>query len=488
MSRPTTPDGRGAVAVIGAGPAGATAAYALAKKNVEVHLYEASPWVGGMSRSLELWGQTVDLGPHRFFSSDPRVNRLWLEVVGRDYQMVDRLTRVFFRNKFYPYPLKAAETLRNLGVVEAARCLASYARERVTRRHSAHQDAFDDWVVSRFGKRLYQHFFKTYTEKLWGIPAGDLDAEFAAQRIKKFSLGEAVRDVLRGGGSQRHATLVDQFAYPRQGTGVVYDRMAAHVASHGGSVHLRTPIDSLVTTGKRVRGVRLASGEVREYDAVISSMPLTLLVGRLADVPDDVREACASLTFRNTVLVYLQIDEEHLFRDNWIYVHSSELRTGRITNFRNWAPSINQGKPHTILALEYWCFDEDEFWRWDDARYVSLAKEEIARTKLVRPDQILDGKAIRLPRCYPVYRRGYREQLKVVEDFLRGYENLEVIGRYGAFKYNNQDHSILMGMLAAENVAGDGARHDLWEINSDYEYQESSAITETGLVEHERKR
>ncbi|MGP3970780.1 FAD-dependent oxidoreductase [Streptomyces sp. 6N223] len=474
------------VAVIGAGPAGATAAYSLAKQGVEVHLYEASPRVGGMARSLELWGQIVDIGPHRFFSSDPRVNRLWLEVVGQDYQMVDRLTRIFFRNKFYPYPLKAAETLRNLGLTEALLCIASYTRERIARRSPTPHGAFDEWVISRFGKRLYQHFFKTYTEKLWGISAGDLDAEFAAQRIKKFSLGEAIRNTLLGGGAQRHKTLVDQFAYPEQGTGVVYERMASFVASHGGTVHLGTPIDSLVTKGREVTGVRLTSGEVRTYDSVVSSMPLTLLVDRLENVPGAVREACASLTFRNTVLVYLQIDGDRLFEDNWIYVHSDDLRTGRITNFRNWAPSINNGRPETILALEYWCFDDDDFWRWDDAQYVSLAKEEIEKTGLVRRDQIKDGKGVRVPRCYPVYRRGYREQLEIVENHLREYQNLEVIGRYGAFKYNNQDHSILMGMLAAENVMGEKTKHDLWGINSDYEYQESSAITETGLVEHAR--
>lgn len=476
----------GRVAVIGAGPAGATAAYVLAKQGIEVHLYEASPQVGGMARSLELWGQIVDIGPHRFFSSDPRVNRLWLEVVGPDYRMVDRLTRIFFRNRFYPYPLKAAETLRNLGLAEAALCLGSYLRERFSQRSSAPHDAFDAWVVSRFGKRLYQHFFKTYTEKLWGIPAGDLDAEFAAQRIKKFSLGEAIRNILWGGAARRHKTLVDQFAYPTLGSGVVYERMASFVASHGGTVHLSTPIGSLVTNGKEVTGVRLESGETRGYDSVVSSMPLTHLVGRLENVPETVREASASLTFRNTVLVYLQIDGDRLFRDNWIYVHSDDLRTGRITNFRNWVPSINNGRPETILALEYWCFDEDDFWHWDDARYIRLAQDEIVKTGLVRREQIKDGKAVRVPRCYPVYRRGYREKLEVVETFLRGYRNLEVIGRYGAFKYNNQDHSILMGVLAAENVASGQAKHDLWDINSDYEYQESSAITETGLVEHAR--
>ncbi len=469
------------VAVIGAGPAGATAAYVLAKKGIPVHLYEASPHVGGMARSIQMWGQTVDIGPHRFFSADPRVNKLWLEVIGDDYSMVDRLTRIFFCGKAYHYPLKMGNALRNLGLVEATRCLASYVRQQLTPRSAGSEDTFEGWVTARFGKRLYQHFFKTYTEKLWGIPADQLDSDFARQRIKRLSLWEAVRDAILGGGSERHRTLVDQFAYPNQGTGEVYRRMCAFVADNGGQVYLNTPIHSLVTSGNTVTGIRLPTGEVRSYDQVISSMPLTALVGRLTHVPPEVTQINRGLKFRNTLLVYLRVKGSDLFPDNWIYVHSPELLTGRITNFDNWVPSIKNGMPDTILAMEYWCFDEDDIWRWPERRCVALATSELIRTGLVPADHILDGAVIKVPRCYPVYRLGYRTQLAVVEDFLRGYQGLQVIGRGGAFKYNNQDHSILMGLLAAENIA-DGANHDLWSVNSDDEYQESSTITETGLV------
>lgn len=473
------------VAVIGAGPAGATAAYELAKKGVEVHLYEASPFVGGMARSIELWGQTVDIGPHRFFSSDTRVNKLWLEVIGKDYAMVDRLTRIFFRNKFYFYPIKAGNALKNLGIIEAVRCMASYGWQRVKPGGKNLGKTFDTWVIARFGKRLYQHFFKTYTEKLWGIPTNELDSEFASQRIKKLSLWEAVKSALFGGGGDKHKTLVDQFAYPKQGTGEVYNRMRDYVKKHGGKVYLKTPIQELVTSGKNVQGVKLESGEVRKYDEVISSMPLTILVSRLKNVPPKVLKPNKALKFRNTLIVYLQVKTKNIFPDNWIYVHSTELRTGRITNFNNWVPSIKNGKKETILAMEYWCFDEDDFWHWDDKKYVKLASEEIVKTGLVKEGDVLDGKVVRVPKCYPVYKSGYKKQLTVVENFLREYKHLQIIGRYGAFKYNNQDHSILMGMLAAENIA-DGTKHDLWDINSDYEYQESSVITKTGLVEKKK--
>jgi protoporphyrinogen oxidase len=452
----------------------------LAKEGIKVDLYEASPFVGGMARSIELWGQTVDIGPHRFFSSDPRVNSLWLEVMGKDYKMVNRLTRIFFRNKFYHYPVRAGDALKNLGIIEAALCVGSYAMQRLKPGRNDLGDTFESWVIARFGKRLYRHFFKAYSEKLWGISCTELDAEFAAQRIKKLSLSEAIKNALFGGGAEKHKTLVDQFAYPVEGTGQVYERMKKGIIKNGGKVYLETPIDRLTMKGKIVTGVKLVSGETRPYDQVISSMPLTLLIGRMKDVPTKVEKANKSLRFRNTVIVYLQLNAKDIFPDNWIYVHSSELKTGRITNFHNWVPEINKNKKETIIAMEYWCFDEDDFWHWDDERYIALAKEEIVKTGLVKPRQIKEGKVVRVPRCYPVYSRGYKKPLKIVEDFLRGINNLQVIGRYGAFKYNNQDHSILMGLFAAENIT-DNAQHDLWGVNTDYEYQESSTITASGL-------
>lgn len=474
------------VAVIGAGPAGATAAYMLAKRGVQVDLYEAAAQVGGMSRSIELWGQIVDIGAHRFFSSDPRVNKLWLEVVGEDYKMVNRLSRIMYDNKFYNYPINASNALKNLGLWESFLCMASYGWQRVKPGGRELGTTFESWVEARFGKRLAHHFFKTYAEKLWGIPTSQLDAEFAAQRIKKLSLWEAVKGAVFGGGAEKHKTLVDQFAYPTKGTGMVYERMKTSIEKNGGKVLLSTPIRAVVTRGKTVTGVELESGEVRNYDEVVSSMPITQLVSRLKDLPANVERASKSLRFRNTLIVYLQLKGGEIFPDNWIYLHSGDLKMGRITNFRNWVPEILNGKKETILALEFWCFDEDDFWHWDDKQYIELAKKELISTGLVKPSQILDGSVTRVPKCYPVYAHGYRKPLKVVETYLRQYKHLQFIGRYGSFKYNNQDHSILMAMLAVENLLDNG-KNDLWNINSDDEYQESSKITATGLVMKEEK-
>jgi protoporphyrinogen oxidase len=463
------------VAVIGAGPAGSTTAYLLAKGGVDVDLYETAPHVGGMSRSIELWGQIVDIGAHRFFSSDPRINEVWLEVVGKDYEMVNRLSRIMYDNKFYNYPINASNALKNLGLWESFLCMASYGWQRVKPGGRDLGTTFESWVEARFGKRLAHHFFKSYAEKLWGIPTSQLDAEFAAQRIKKLSLWEAVKGALFGGGGEKHKTLVD----------IVYERMKTSIEKNGGRVFLKTPVKQVVTRGKVVTGIELESGEVRHYDEVVSSMPITTLVSRLKDLPPKVKRASQSLRFRNTLIVYLQLKGGEIFPDNWIYLHSSNLKMGRITNFRNWVPGILNGKKETILALEFWCFDEDEFWHWDDDQYIELAKKELVMTGLVKPSQILDGKVMRVPKCYPVYAHGYRKPLKVVETYLREYKHLQFIGRYGSFKYNNQDHSMLMAILAADNILNN-ADHDLWNVNSDDEYQESSKITATGLVTQEK--
>jgi protoporphyrinogen oxidase len=469
------------VAVIGAGPAGLTAAYALTKVIPNVDVYEASDSVGGLARSIRLWGQTVDIGPHRFFSRDKRVNELWLEVVGSDYAMVNRLTRILYRGRFFQYPLQPMNALVNLGPAEAARCAASYARQRIIPRPA--DDSFEGWVSARFGRRLYEVFFKSYSEKLWGIPCHELDADFAAQRIKQFSLAAAVVHALSTKNRDRHKTLVDQFAYPWHGTGTVYLRMERAIRDRGGFVYLKSPVHRVLTEQGRVRGIELQDHSLREYDAVISSMPLTLLVMRLSEAPQAVRDLAAKLTYRNTILVYLEVANDSVCEDNWIYVQDSDLLTGRITNFRNWVPQLYGNSPNTILAMEYWCDDSDPLWQQSNEELSRLATQEIVTTKLVEHEALVTNSMVyRIPRSYPVYRRGYRDILEPVQNYLRRIEGLQVIGRYGAFKYNNQDHSILMGLLAAANIL-DNKDHDLWEVNCDYDtYQEGSRITETGLV------
>ncbi|MGH7435439.1 MAG: FAD-dependent oxidoreductase [Polyangiaceae bacterium] len=479
---------RKTIAVIGAGPAGLTAALELTKRGFSVRVFEAGPHVGGLARTIELWDQKVDIGPHRFFSRDARVNRVWLDVVGRDYAMVDRMTRIYYRKKFFHYPLRAGDALAKLGAAEAARCIASYGAEALRQRlngpraraPASEDEAFEDWVVRRFGRRLFEIFFKTYSEKLWGISCKELDADFAAQRIKKLSLVEAAKNALNLG-AQKHATLVDRFAYPRHGTGSVYERMAARVVAAGGTVSLNRPVKRVVREGARVTGLELVDGTYEAFDHVISTMPLTLLVRGLGDADEGVRSAVDSLTFRNTLVVFLKVEAKDVFPDQWLYIHSADLLMGRVTNFRNWVPDICGRERASILALEFWCNDEDRIWSEDDAALVDRARREMRATGLLGDASVSAGHVVRVRRCYPVYRRGYKAHLARIVSFLRSIQNLTPIGRYGAFKYNNQDHSILMGLLAAENIAGE-AHHDLWAINTDYDsYQEEAVITETGL-------
>jgi protoporphyrinogen oxidase len=431
-----------------------------------------------MSKTIELWGQLVDLGPHRFFSSDPRVNHLWLEIIGKNYSMVTRLTRIYYKRTFFDYPLKAINALFGLGIFQSIICVLSYVYAKFL--PIKDESTFAAWVTNRFGGRLFTIFFKSYSEKLWGISCNELDADFAAQRIKKLSLYEAIKAAIFQTSGTKHKTLVDEFAYPHNGAGAIYNLMAQKVIELGGLIHLKMPVQSVQPKiDSALPVLRLEDGIELNFDHIISCMPITQLVDRMA-APDEIKNHANALRFRNTILVYLQVDIDSPFPDQWIYVHSAELQTGRITNFKNWVPSIICNQKETILCLEYWCYDDDVIWKSNHDDLISMATTEIYQTSLIPKGSVLAGKVMRVPKCYPVYATGYRTHLEPIEQYLSEQKGLSVIGRYGAFKYNNQDHSILMGLLAAENITKH-TKHNLWEINTDYEYQESCRITSTGL-------
>ena len=417
-------------------------------------------------------------GPTVFFSQDARVNSLWREVLGAEYRMVERQSRIYYRGRFFDYPLKIGNVLANLGLIDIVASLASYLKEKLSPVRSGDgHDTFEDWVVHHFGRRLYEMFFKSYSEKLWGIPCTELDADFAAQRIRRFSLGQSVLAAL-GIGNQRHKkTLVDSFAYPKAGSGQLYERMTKAINDGGGSVYLTCPVARVIADAGKVTGLELHDGSVHAFDHVISTMPLTLLLKGLAP-PRAIADQVSRLCFRNTILVYLNVEATGLFTDQWIYIHSDEVLVGRITNFRNWVPELYGELKSTVLAMEYWCYDEDPIWTEPDQMLIDRAEREIRAIGLLGSARIAGGHVIKVRRSYPVYARGYRATLSPIIEYLKTLKNLWPIGRYGSFKYNNQDHSILMGLMVADNICGDAA-HDLWSVNSDYDsYQEGARLTE----------
>lgn len=463
------------IIIIGAGPAGLACALQLAKEDFDVHVYEASTNVGGMAQSIELWGQIVDLGPHRFFSKNIRINEFFKELIKNDYTLVNRLTRIYYNKRYFNYPLKLFNVLGNLNPFTVVQILYYYIIQRIF--PIKDPKSFEEWVKNRFGSKLYEIFFKNYSEKLWGITCDKIDADWAAQRIKSLSLFAAVKSALVGNRGNKHKTLVDQFAYPNQGTGQIYTNAASSIRELGAQIHLKSAVKNVINDGGKVTGIRLFDDSEVYADLVISSMPITNLIKGFASVPKEVLDACSKLYFRNTTLVYLEVDSAELFEDNWIYIHSPKVLHGRITNFRNWCPGIIRGKSTSILCLEFWSFNEDELWKASDDFLTDLAQKELRVLGLIGDHhKVLNSHTIKVPKCYPVYERGYQEHLDIIVSYVKKYQNLKLIGRYGSFKYNNQDHSILMGILCADNVIQGVDEVDLWQINTDIEYQEEGRV------------
>jgi len=467
------------VVIMGAGPAGLSAAYVLAKKGGAPIVLEKSPGVGGISRTVCFKGYYFDLGGHRFFTKFDEVQALWEEVLEDEFLLRPRLSRIFYNGKFFDYPLKASNALRNLGIRESTRCMLSYGRSRI--RPRGDESSFEEWVSNRFGDRLFDIFFRTYTEKVWGIPTSEIGADWAAQRIKNMELSTAVIKALRQpverflpGRGEVVTSLIEEFYYPKTGPGLMYDTMQKKTEGFGGDVRLNSEVVRIDVEGKRVTQVMVRDSDgnesVVEGDDFLSSIPLTLVCLRMnPPPPDDVIAAAKALTFRNLLTIDLIVDHPDLFPDNWIYVHDKNLQLGRIQNFKNWSPYMVPDASKSSLGLEYFCSDDEPIWNMSIDELVALGKREMEQTGLMR-GTVLDATAIKVPKAYPVYKVGYEQHLNKVIDFVKSFENLQVMGRYGMFKYNNADHSILTALLAVENIAG--AEHDLWSVNSDTAYHE----------------
>jgi protoporphyrinogen oxidase len=468
--------------VLGGGPAGLAAAYTLSKQGYSVVVVERDASVGGLAKSFVYKGFILDYGPHRFFTKLPPVLQFWNEVLGNEQVTVNRLTRIYYGNRYFSYPLKAFEALLSLGFTESTHIVASYLTAQLFP-NKAPQN-FAEWVSTRFGRRLFEIFFEGYTEKLWGIPCTEISADWAAQRIKGLSLLSAVRSALLGNNG-KVKSLVDQFQFPRLGSGQLYERAANYLTAHGQTVLLETEVLRLHQQNDRIQSLTLRdrhTGEERivECSGVISSIPLNHLIEQLTPaVPLSVAEMAKSLRFRNTVLIYVMVDSGKLFPDNWLYINDPTVQLGRVTNFANWSADMLPNHQQTPLCCEYWC-QFDGLWQMDDDALVAMAESDLRKIGLLHQETVSSGFVIRLPRTYPIYAGNYKAALGTIQNYLQGIENLQVVGRYGAFKYNNQDHSLLMGILAAENVTTPG-KHDLWSVNSDSEYQEEVKVSEPSI-------
>jgi len=470
--------------ILGAGPAGLAAAYKLTQQGQPVVVVERDSRVGGLAKSIQYQGFILDYGPHRFYTKVAPVLKLWDEVLGQEQVTVNRLTRIYYGGKYFSYPLKAFEALFALGFVESSRIIVSYLSTRLFPNH--HPKNFAEWVTAQFGRRLFEIFFEAYTEKLWGIPCTEISADWAAQRIKGLSLLKAARNAVFGNDG-KVKTLVDQFQFPRLGSGQLYEKISDHLREHHQPILLNTEVVQVHHNNFRVVQVSLRNRETGEEqtvpcNGVISSIPISLLVQQITPPPPQhVIAAAQSLRFRNTILVYLLVEGSQLFPDNWLYINEPSVQLGRVTNFTNWSKDMLPNQEQTPLCCEYWCNFNEPMWQQPEVELLSQAESELRNIGLLNNEKISGGFVVRLPRTYPIYAGNYKTALAEIQTYLQQFQNLQLVGRYGAFKYNNQDHSLLMGILAAENVLTPG-KHDLWSVNSDSEYVEEASADATTTV------
>jgi len=468
------------IVIIGAGPAGLTAAYELSRRQASSLVLEGSDVIGGISQTAERDGWRFDIGGHRFFTKVSEVEDVWHELLTPDEFMVrPRLSRIFYKGKFFDYPLKASNALGNLGIIEAVRCVLSYLWVRI---HPPKDlTTFEGWVASRFGWRLYRIFFKTYTEKVWGVPATELQADWAAQRIKNLSLAKAIINALTPTSKNDVTSLIEEFHYPRYGPGMMWERCRDVVEADGTTVVMEAPVERVCHSGGRATSVvyrhdRRLVEEPAEH--VISSMPISQLVRSLDPPPPaEVLAAADGLAYRDFLTIALVVPEDVGFPDNWIYVHAPEVRLGRIQNFGSWSPwMVKDGR--TCLGLEYFVFEGDDLWSMDDDDLVALGTRELATLGLVRPDQVQKGYVVRVPKAYPMYDDTYRANVDIIRSWLEtNTPNVHPVGRNGMHRYNNQDHSMYTAMLTVDNIFG--ADHDIWDVNVEEEYHEESSSPRT---------
>jgi protoporphyrinogen oxidase len=472
------------VAIIGAGPAGLTAGYLLSKEEVDVVILEADPvYVGGISRTTTYKGFHFDIGGHRFFSKSKAVEDLWTEILPEDMLVRPRSSRIFYGGKFFSYPLKPFEALFKLGILNSILCIVSWLTARVFPVRDPSN--FEEWVSNQFGKRLFNTFFKSYTEKVWGMSCKEISADWAAQRIKGLSLGSAIKNALvpqryNGDRTKVIKTLINSFRYPRKGPGMMWEACAEKMKAMGGKLEMGCKVTRCSyneASGSWTVAYRDRQDDLQTIEAehVISSAPMRELVyGLLPAVSERTKRAAESLKYRDFLTVMLILKDRRMFDDNWIYIHDPSVKVGRVQNFRSWSPEMVPDPDKVCYGLEYFCFEHDGLWDSNNSDLIELARRELIKIGLAKEGDLIDGCVVRQKKAYPVYDDDYARHVAIIRQELDDrYPNLHLVGRNGMHKYNNQDHAMMTAMLCVENILADTKLYDLWQVNGDAEYHEA---------------
>jgi protoporphyrinogen oxidase len=459
------------VVIIGAGPSGLAAGSRLSEHGISPLILEKEGCVGGLSRTIEYKGFRFDIGGHRFYTQNKSVLSWWKELLKDDFLKIPRKSKIYYQKTFFEYPISITNVLTNIGLVNAFLVPFSYLRSRLFPHEE--ESNLEQWIINRFGSKLYQIFFKEYTQKVWGLSCRQISADWASQRIKGLSLSAALRNALSKGRKNKVKTLLKEFYFPRLGAGMMYEAADKKIKAKGGETrfysevvgirHNHTKIESVVCKDSR-------NGRVFEVEGsdFCSSMPLTALVCQMEPAPDEnVLQMCRKLRYRSMILVYFIVGKKDVLKDNWIYINSTQVKVARIQNFKKWSPDMLADSGKSSLGLEYFCDEADQMWQQRDEALITLAKAELEKLKICKREDFLDALVERVPKAYPMYELGYRQPLGVLKNYLSRFSNLHCIGRYGMFHYNNMDQSALSGFLAAENILG--ARRDLWSVNLEEE-------------------